>query len=286
MNDLDSRFNSVVRAKPLMSSGTIVQFRNAAAGLVLRDIDDAFSAAGIPMGAEEPERFQGQRRTRFMAYVTRLDTSDGEDVSKLLVAFAHLMTTIQTQHRDPSWPDPLQPLLVNLRRDGFEWDGTRIFPSAGALISGAANITRDLDLKGLHQRIHAVEAKVDGDPSGAIGDAKEFLESVFRTVAKANGIEIGKDADVTEMFKSIRDVLDVVPPSVTDADKAEKIMQRLLGSLSGLAGQLTELRNAFGSGHGKDNDFVGLERKHARLAVTSAGALAAFVLESGMPKKS
>jgi hypothetical protein len=42
---------------------------------------------------------------------------------------------------------------------------------------------------------------------------------------------------------------------------------------------MAELRNAYGSGHGKADDFVGLERKHARLGVTTAGAIAAFVLE-------
>jgi hypothetical protein len=42
---------------------------------------------------------------------------------------------------------------------------------------------------------------------------------------------------------------------------------------------MAELRNGYGSGHGKPNEFVGLEKKHARLAVTTAGALAAFVLE-------
>jgi hypothetical protein len=42
---------------------------------------------------------------------------------------------------------------------------------------------------------------------------------------------------------------------------------------------MDELRNAYGSGHGKPNEFVGLEKKHARMAVTTAGAHAAFVLE-------
>jgi hypothetical protein len=36
---------------PTISDGTIVQFRNAASSLVLREIHDAFGAAGIPLGS-------------------------------------------------------------------------------------------------------------------------------------------------------------------------------------------------------------------------------------------
>ncbi len=174
----------------------------------------------------------------------------------------------------------MQPLIVNLRRDGFEWDGVRLTEATGTLVSGAVAITRELDLKGLHDQIRAAEKKVDSDPAGAIGDSKELLESVFRTVAQHHRIEIPEDADVTEMFKAVRNVLVVLPPSVTDPAKAMAILKRFLGNLSGLCGSLTELRNAYGAGHGKPDGFVGLDKKHARLAVTTAGGLAAFVLES------
>ncbi len=284
MDDLDSLFGHLTNKpkKPLhptISDGTIVQFRNVASSLVLREIDDAFGAAGIPLGKAENAQFQGQRRTRFMDYIASVDQTNAANVSLLLVALAHIMTTLGQQYRAADAPDPLNPLVVNLHRDGFEWDGVRITETTGALVSGAVAVTRELDLKGLHDRIHAAEKKVASDPDGAIGDAKELLESVFRTVAQHHGIAIGGDADVTEMFKAVRDVLVVVPLGVTDPEKADAILRRLLGNLSGLSGTMAELRNAYGSGHGKADGFVGLERKHARLAVTTAGAIAAFVLE-------
>jgi hypothetical protein len=54
---------------PTISDGTVVQFRNAASSLVLRQIDDAFGAAGILLGNSGASQFQGQRRTRFMDYM-------------------------------------------------------------------------------------------------------------------------------------------------------------------------------------------------------------------------
>ena len=270
---------------PTVSDGTIVQFRNAAASLVLREIDDAFGVAGIPLGNEGSSQFQGQRRTRLMGYITSIDQTNFDHVSRLLAALAHLMTSLSQQYRSADAPDPLSPLVVNLRRDGFEWDGTRLTESTGALVSGAVAVTREFDLRGLHDRIHAADRKVDTDPTGAIGDSKELLESVFRTVASHHGMEIDDNADVTEMFKAIRDVLVVIPVGITDSERADAILRRLLGNLSGLCGTMAELRNAYGSGHGKEDGFVGLAKKHARLAVTTAGAIAAFVLECD-PKSS
>jgi hypothetical protein len=264
---------------PTIGNGTIVQFRNSASSLVLRQIDDAFGAAGIPLGDSGATQFQGERRTRFMNYMASVDQTKPEQVARLLDALAHMMTALGQQYRDVDFPDPLQPLIVNLQRDGFEWDGIRISEATGALVAGAVAVTRELDLKSLHDRVRAAERKVESDPAGAIGDAKELLESVFRTIAANHEIEIGSDADVTEMFKAIRDVLVVVPVDVTDPEKAEVVLRRLLGNLSGLSGTLAELRNAYGAGHGKADDFVGLGKRHARLAVTTAGALAAFVLE-------
>lgn len=284
MDELDLSLSEVYRtprrpSHPTVSDGTIVQFRNAASSLSLREIDDAFGASGIPLGSVEESRFQGQRRTRFMGYLASVDQTKPEAVSRLLVALAHMMTALSHQYRGPDSPDPLNPLVVNLRRDGFEWDGVQISESTGALVSGAVAVTRELDLRGLHDRIHAAERKVDADPSGAIGDAEELLESVFRTVAGHHGIQIDGDADVTEQFKAIRDVLVVFPDGVADLARANAILRRLLGNLSGLCGTLAQLRNAYGSGHGKADGFVGLDKKHARLAVTAAGAIAAFVLE-------
>ncbi len=284
MDELDLLFNDDNRkprrpSHPTVSDGTIVQFRNVASSLVLREIDDAFCAAGIPLGNVEESQFQGQRRTRFMGYMASVDQTKPEDVLRLLVALAHMMTALSQQYRAPNAPDSLAPLVVNLKRDGFEWDGIRIAESTGALVSGAIAVTAELDLRGLHERIRAAERKVGTDPSGAMGAAKELLESVFRTVAGHHRVHIDDDADVTEMFKAIRDVLVVVPSGATDPERAEAILRRLLGNLSGLCGTLAELRNAYGSGHGKVDGFVGLEKKHARLAVTAAGAIAAFLLE-------
>ena len=215
-----------------------------------------------------------------MDYVASVDQKNPDGVYALTTALGYMISILTQKNHDPSMQSQLDRIMVNLRRDGFEWDGERIVPATGARVSGAIAVTRELDLRGLHERINAAEKKVATDPAGAIGDAKELLEAVFRTIAQHHGIELAADMDVTEMFKAVRDKLVVLDPRVSDSQKGAAILKRLLGNLSGLCGTIAELRNAYGSGHGKPDGFVGLDGMHARLAVTTAGALAAFVLES------
>lgn len=66
MDELDLSLSGVDQiteppSHPIVSNGTIVQFRNAASKLSLREIDDAFGAEEIPLGSVEDSRFQGPR---------------------------------------------------------------------------------------------------------------------------------------------------------------------------------------------------------------------------------
>jgi hypothetical protein len=90
---------------PIISDGTVGRFRNAASSLVLRQIDDAFRAAGIPLGNSGASQFQGQRRTRFMDYIVSADQENPAQVSRLLITLAHMMTELGQQYRDSSAPE-------------------------------------------------------------------------------------------------------------------------------------------------------------------------------------
>lgn len=46
-------------------------------------------------------------------------------------------------------------------------------------------------------------------------------------------------------------------------------VKAILGNLHGIAGNIAELRNAYGSGHGKNASDKGLTVRHANLAVGS-----------------
>ena len=70
------------------------------------------------------------------------------------------------------------------------------------------------------------------------------------------------------------------------ASRGTEAVRVLLGSLSAIIGKLAELRNLYGTGHGKQPSTRGLHPRHARLAVGAAGTLSTFLFETHIAKPS
>jgi hypothetical protein len=54
----------------------------------------------------------------------------------------------------------------------------------------------------------------------------------------------------------------------------------LLNNLASISNGLAEIRNLYGTGHGKHARSKGLQRRHARLAVGAASTLGVFLFET------
>ena len=54
-------------------------------------------------------------------------------------------------------------------------------------------------------------------------------------------------------------------------------LKQIYGSLKGIVNPLAEIRNAYGTGHGKTADFVGLDSIHAKLLVGMSITLVQFL---------
>lgn len=81
-------------------------------------------------------------------------------------------------------------------------------------------------------------------------------------------------------MKETTKLLKLTPDHIVDEDKAAKSIRQILGSLSSIVQGIAEVRNEYGSGHGKDSDFKGLQPRHAKLAVGAASTLAIYLLET------
>lgn len=93
-------------------------------------------------------------------------------------------------------------------------------------------------------------------------------------------IVFGKDDDIPKLLKSVQRALDIVPENVDDAKKGAEIIKILLSNLGQVVIKLTELRNLYGTGHGKENIRKGLNERHAKLAVGAGITLSTFLLET------
>lgn len=54
----------------------------------------------------------------------------------------------------------------------------------------------------------------------------------------------------------------------------------MLGGLSSIAGGIAELRNPYGTGHGKDDGFRGLSPRHSKLAVGASVTLVEYLWDA------
>ena len=86
--------------------------------------------------------------------------------------------------------------------------------------------------------------------------------------------------DVTGLVKEARGVLNLVPENVPDSAKGAETIKRMLSNMGQISQGIAELRNLYGTGHGKDGQFKGLGPRHARLAVGCATTLATFLFET------
>jgi len=173
----------------------------------------------------------------------------------------------------------LETLSSALTRDGYILRDGRLVPAAQHAPDLHALGTK-LDLPELQQQIQRIREAVDSDPALAIGTAKELVETTCKTILDAREVPYSADSDVQVLVRETRKVLGLLPADIPDAARGADAIRKLLSNLGTVAQGLAELRNLYGTGHGKDGKRRGLSPRHARLAVGAAATLATFLLET------
>ena len=130
------------------------------------------------------------------------------------------------------------------------------------------------------QQITRMETAVLNDPSLAIGTAKELVETCCKTILEARNVSFSKAADLPELIKATVKILALAPENIPDSNKAADTIRRLLNNLATITQGIAELRNQYGTGHGKVARSKGLGPRHAKLAVGAASTLAVFLAET------
>ena len=130
------------------------------------------------------------------------------------------------------------------------------------------------------QQITRMEAAVENDPSLAIGTAKELVETVCKTILKERNIKLTGNKNLPKLVKATAKELKLTPSDIADDAKASDSIKRLLSNLATITNGVAELRNSYGTGHGKEAKSRGLTSRHAKLAVGSASTLAIFLVET------
>ncbi len=142
------------------------------------------------------------------------------------------------------------------------------------------------DLNQLHRQIRRIESSIDSDPELAIGTSKELLETCCKTILHERNIEFDeRNDDLLKLLKLTQGELGLLTSSLNSEATEYDIVKRILGNLGQIGQGITELRNKFGTGHGKVGKTISLLPRHARLAATASSALATFLFETHLALK-
>lgn len=155
------------------------------------------------------------------------------------------------------------------------------------LLSGKVNLSSlkqvadKFDQKFIDRQIKRMEDSIESDPDLAIGTSKELIESCCKTILIELKVPFDeKKLDVPQLAKLTLEHLKLVPESVNSNTKGSEIIKRILGNVGAISHGMAELRNLYGTGHGKTGASSSLTSRHARLAVTCASAFTHFVFET------
>jgi hypothetical protein len=250
--------------------------------------DSRFEDAGGDIWQHRVNNFDWDANWVF--YDSRFQLMNGDD--EVLLRF--LSETVHPVVRPDVTESKRLVQLYNeyLRRDGFEiTEKTRISSkpvyvgrNVGIVgvpgVEAAKQALSGTDVGYVAQQITRMEAAVISDPGLAIGTAKELVETCCKTILSERNIEIPKNGDLPQLVKRTVKELKLTPDDIPDKAKAADTIRVLLSNLATITNGVAELRNKYGTGHGKEAKAKGLGPRHAKLAVGAASTLAVFLAET------
>lgn len=143
-----------------------------------------------------------------------------------------------------------------------------------------SQVKTQFDSEYINSQIELMLKMQEVNPTEAIGKAKEFIESCCKTILEKVGVELSPKWDVTNLVDEVFKHFNVMPRNIDDNIKGAKSIKQVLGNLKAIAQGVAELRNMYGSGHGKSDSYQGLEPRHAQLAVGSSITLVRFMWDT------
>lgn len=191
----------------------------------------------------------------------------------------------------------LQIFNDNLNNDNFEivekskisdkplFTGRIKISGSETIAKRGAAIKQILNAEYVTQQINLMEVSIENVPHVSIGIGKELIETCCKSIFDERNETYDKNWDLPRLMKETTKLLKLTPDDIPDETKAATSIKQILGSLSSVVQGISEIRNEYGSGHGKDGKFIGLQPRHAKLAVGAASTLAIYLLETHEIKK-
>lgn len=156
----------------------------------------------------------------------------------------------------------------------------RVLNIATPLAPNAAELQEKFSSEYLSKQIDLMLKMQVENPTDAIGKAKELIESCCKTILDNKNVSWDKNWDMSKLTGETLNLLNLTPKAISDTDPVSENIKAVLGNLRGITTKLAEIRNPYGSGHGKSASFTGLEVRHAKLAVGCSITFVTFLWDT------
>lgn len=245
-------------------------FREHLVGTKLSYIADVFEGAGLTaVPLPEGTAIGGQRRTYVEEFYAGINWLDGTHERRLLAAYTHILKDVPQADR--------LPLLSALRGDGYDVDGgtCEIVNPRPLTLSTPSDIDDPDALAAYDRRIQA--ALQDDDPELAVGTAKELVEAVCKQLLADASVTPDTEWSLEKLYKEAAKTISLDVDSVGDARPGAESIKKVLRGLALVVSGTAELRNRFGTGHGR-HLRSGLQARHAEFVAGCSLTVARFLL--------
>ncbi|MGW3060691.1 abortive infection family protein [Streptomyces goshikiensis] len=228
------------------------------------------------------------RKQLFDSYAASVDWTDEDHVTRALKVFESMLRRLDRERRRYGG-DGLPADRVAELREAFARDGCRLDDGLRLHTARVARLTVHVEAlteaSGIHAELERVRRFGVEYPDDAIGAAKQLIEATAKLVLLKRNLPVDERQDLPALIKQAQQALHLHPAALPPArdgagpDNADSI-KRILGALTSAAIGVAELRNRYGTGHGRLAAPTGLGPRHARFAVGTASTWCELMLDT------
>lgn len=128
----------------------------------------------------------------------------------------------------------------------------------------------------MRRELDRVQMTIMSEPDAAIGECKNLLETLLKTILEEAGSQYGRD-DLPSLYRATASTLGL--ESIPASTKASEGVRKSLRAMTTIVQSIAEIRNEIGDHHGSTSPSPA-EPRHARLVLNSAIAVTEYLLDS------
>jgi len=153
-----------------------------------------------------------------------------------------------------------------------------IVESKAHVVRHAAEIIQYFNSEYVARQFQSIQRSLLRETDIAIGTAKELLETACKSILKKKERQFDKNWNLLQLINATIQSLEIKIECQEDQEKANDALKKMISGMSLCVHGIAELRNSFGSGHGKSAHFKPLDPIYARLFVNMVTEIIMFTL--------